>query len=328
MEAVQSLMCWKAHQCRHTYPVFKSSNIFQTCVLVRRNKGGGTGTHFRNEPGNHHMLVNMILASNQLWLCFAVYLWIQNKMSAKIQTSTLELNPEDVTASPKTTILCSGRTFAHTMNSRCVLWVTICSAAIRRFVPQTTTRFLSQRQNRWNNHLNQRCKNSLWEHLKMQDPSKLQSKTGMRWSWKKHWPSFQRIYQTKIYRRIHLKRPKLVPFWTFSSQSIESPLRIYLEVSPPLHGAVWIRTSRGVTQWARHLSEISKEIEGTDTMFINGGTAVAVCHARHWGPTAFLPPSVHGKDTPKPREIFIGNRRWYMVGHRERNSHEPNVISK
>ena len=37
----------------------------------------------------------------------------------------------------------------------------------------------------------------------------------------------------------------------------------------------WIRTSRGVTQLDRQSSEFAPEIEGTDCVFVNGGTAVA-----------------------------------------------------
>ena len=46
--------------------VLKYSNIFQTSVLMKRKKGGGgAGTHFKKEPGNQLMLVNLILACNQ-----------------------------------------------------------------------------------------------------------------------------------------------------------------------------------------------------------------------------------------------------------------------
>ena len=54
------------------HQMFKCSNILQAGVLMRRKKGGGVGTHFRNEPENHLMLVNMVLAGNQLCLCVAV----------------------------------------------------------------------------------------------------------------------------------------------------------------------------------------------------------------------------------------------------------------
>ena len=33
-------------------PVFKRSNVFPTGVLMNRKKGGGAGTHFKNEPDN------------------------------------------------------------------------------------------------------------------------------------------------------------------------------------------------------------------------------------------------------------------------------------
>ena len=82
--------------CKH--PVFKCSNILQTGALVKRKKGGGVGTHFKNETDNHRMLVNMVLACNPLSLFFAVNKCIQNKMSVWIQTSTLGLHQEEVTA--------------------------------------------------------------------------------------------------------------------------------------------------------------------------------------------------------------------------------------
>ena len=46
-----------------------------------------------------------------------------------------------------------------------------------------------------------------------------------------------------------------------------------------------IRISRGVTQWARQPSEFAREIEGTDCVFMNGGTAVA--QAGHRGIDCF-----------------------------------------
>ena len=67
------------------HTLFKCSNILQTGALMKQKKGGG-GTHFRKEPGNHRMLVSMILACNQI---FAVKMWILNKISVQIQTSTL-----------------------------------------------------------------------------------------------------------------------------------------------------------------------------------------------------------------------------------------------
>ena len=37
-----------------THPVFTCANILQYGVLVKKKKGGGIGTHFKNEPENHH----------------------------------------------------------------------------------------------------------------------------------------------------------------------------------------------------------------------------------------------------------------------------------
>ena len=67
--------------------------------------------------------------------------------------------------------------------------------------------------------------------------------------------------------------------------------------------------------------------------YVHGGTAVAqtrpedpdLCIGR---PIAFQSPSIHGKDRPKPLEISMGESRWCAVGHSERNSHEPLMMSK
>ena len=45
-------------------------------------------------------------------------------------------------------------------------------------------------------------------------------------------------------------------------------------------------------------------------------------------PTANQSPSVHGKDTSKPRATHSGERRWYVGGCSGRNSHGPKMISK
>ena len=78
------------------HPVFKCSNILQTGVLLKRKKGGRAGTHFNNEPENHLILVNMILACT---VFFAMKNWIQNTMPISIENSILELNQEEHTAS-------------------------------------------------------------------------------------------------------------------------------------------------------------------------------------------------------------------------------------
>ena len=96
--------------------------------------------HIRNESENHRMLVNMILACNQ-------FRFFQKKkkkrndeldreQDVEIQTSTLRLNEEQVIAlahhRPQI-----GAVDEHVLhvNSRFVQWVTIDSAAIRRFMP-------------------------------------------------------------------------------------------------------------------------------------------------------------------------------------------------
>ena len=52
------------------HPLFKCWNILQTGVFIGRTKGGGAGTHFKNEPENHLMLVQMTLACDHLCLFF------------------------------------------------------------------------------------------------------------------------------------------------------------------------------------------------------------------------------------------------------------------
>ena len=124
-------------------------------------------------------------------------------------------------------------------------------------------------------------------------------------------------------------------------------LCIDIDVSSPVHGTAWIRISREVTQWSRQSSTFAQDIEGMDTVLINGGAVVAHaqpragsvhretghCHHRpnrlHPGqpgsarlgirrPVAFQSPSVLPKDTSQPREIPIGERRWYTQSKRRK----------
>ena len=71
------------------HPVSKCSNILVTSVLMRRKKGEGATTHFKNEPENHRTLVNMMLACHQLCLCFfAVSNWVRkNQYSLRLPSS-------------------------------------------------------------------------------------------------------------------------------------------------------------------------------------------------------------------------------------------------
>ena len=66
----------------------------------------------------------------------------------------------------------------------------------------------------------------------------------------------------------------MVQFYTSLSQKIDVFCND-IEVSSPVHNTAWIRTGRGVTQWARQTSEFEPEIEGTETVQINVGTALA-----------------------------------------------------
>ena len=57
---------------------------------------------------------------------------------------------------------------------------------------------------------------------------------------------------------------------------------------------------------------------------------------RHHLPTDGQPDSarrgfgdrLHGKDTSTPREVDVGERRWYVVAYTGRNVHEPKMIPK
>ena len=75
------------------HPVFKCWNILQTGVFIGRTKGGGAGTHFKNEPENHLMLVHMTLA------CDHIYLFFFSTKTVRIGTSILDFSQEEVTAS-------------------------------------------------------------------------------------------------------------------------------------------------------------------------------------------------------------------------------------
>ena len=87
--------------------VSRCSSIPRIGVLMKRNKGGGAGTHFKTEPENHLMLVNMTWACNGL-------------------------NQVEVTA-----LAHNGQTY--------VKWVVICTDKSHRFVQWVTTCFLSLR---------------------------------------------------------------------------------------------------------------------------------------------------------------------------------------
>ena len=156
--------------------------------------------------------------------CFCIF-WeykLLNKSDALIwfiffQGEKVELNEEEITtlAHHKPQVCAVGKHVCPTMNSRFVKWLTICPAAINMFVPWVTTCFLSQRKNRWQNHLNQRTRNLLWKLLKKKDSqTETMSVNSSEQDWyamltEKHCAVLQRIWQTKTYRSIreHLKYP-------------------------------------------------------------------------------------------------------------------------
>ena len=71
------------------HSLFKCSNILKAGVLMRKMKGGGAGTHFKNEPLKYLMLVSMIFWRAINSFPFVATNWIQNKMVVQIETSTL-----------------------------------------------------------------------------------------------------------------------------------------------------------------------------------------------------------------------------------------------
>ena len=80
--------------------------ILQSSVLMRRMKGKGAGTHFKNEPEKTISFPQTwVFPCSQLFLSFSVTIWIQNNMPVR-------LDQEEVTAP------------AH---HRFAQWVTACS---------------------------------------------------------------------------------------------------------------------------------------------------------------------------------------------------------
>ena len=183
----------------------------------------------------------------------------------------------------------------------------------------------------------------------------LQIKTGARCLWKKHCT----ILQKQSPDQNLSKDPgdekhslELTKIWSRSSKD-QSLVCIDIEVSSPLHGTAWIRISRGVTRWHVNRQNSHQKLRERDAVFVNGVTAVVhaqpedpdlcigipiafhptaatirpiapkparFCNPGIGEPIAFQSPSVHGKDTTKPREIHMGERCWYIVGYSVRNS--------
>ena len=98
-------------------------------------------------------------------------------------------------------------------------------------------------------------------------------------------------------------------------------------LSPSPSSTAWPRISRGAAQWARQPSKFAPEIEGMDTVFVNGGTAVAQAQPEDLDLCTGRPIACHFEITPPPppdrwypgqraaarlgpREIHIGERRW------------------
>ena len=87
----------------------------------------------------------------------------------------------------------------------------------------------------------------------------------------------QRIYQTKVYRRILDDKnipgkTQICPVLDIFVLEDEGLLCIDPEVSSPGHDTAWTRISRGVTQQPRQSLEFALEMGG---FFTNGGTAPA-----------------------------------------------------
>ena len=111
-------------------------------------------------------------------------------------------------------------------------------------------------------------------------------------------------------------------------------LCVDIEVSSPLHGIAWNRIRCGPAQWPRQSSEFAPEIEGRDTVFTNGGTAVAraqpedpdVCIGR---PTAFHPTATTTPPiAPKPAGFpgrASGDRLFSSHHQRMRKTHRNHL---
>ena len=119
----------------------------------------------------------------------------------------------------------------------------------------------------------------------------------------------------------------------------------------------WIRTSRGVTQWARPSSDFAPEMDArTDGVFRMeeqqsprpSQRISELCIGR---PMAFHSQTLPGTtarpiaprparfrqvvhrakndtDNSEPLDIPVGERRWYVVGYSERKSNEPKTVSR
>ena len=158
---------------------------------------------------------------------------------------------------------CVANPTPDTMNSRFVQWVTMC--------------YLHQKKNKWKYHLNQRSKNSLRNLLEDKRYWSIpQNKTTLRCSGKRDCAVLHRIHQTKIHRRIHDKKkyPCKIPSSSRSRRMCLKWTRSHMHgdykvpSSSSMVRTAWIRTSRGVTQWARQSSEFAPEVEGMDTVFV------------------------------------------------------------
>ena len=97
-------------------------------------------------------------------------------------------------------------------------------------------------------------------------PIILQNKTGMRCSWKLHCAMLQRIYQTKICRRIrdiktYPGTTKIGPILDVFVSEDQGLLCVDIEVS-----AYGYEKSRGVSLWPRQSSEFAPKIEGPQSL--------------------------------------------------------------
>ena len=133
------------------HPVF-CSNMLQRVMLT--SKKGKHGMHFKSESQNNLLLVNVVLACNQLCAFVAVKMYsAQDAISASYLSQRSE----------------SGR--SHTTDHKFVQWMNICSTMSSRWpfalLPSTglcrvTTCFLeSKKEQVKKKHLNRRSKNLL-----------------------------------------------------------------------------------------------------------------------------------------------------------------------
>ena len=90
-----------------------SARTFFKQVYDEVKEGRVVGTHFRNEPDDHRILVSMMLACNQLFLRSEIGSRTRCQLRFKLPLSNRISRNHSVASSLQTTILCSELTFPN-----------------------------------------------------------------------------------------------------------------------------------------------------------------------------------------------------------------------